>query len=171
MTAALLWTCDSWSPSKDFTILVFINPEMAWDQPIWHPGSHQRQQCHSCNQWRSWSGVASAPVFWQMSLSESPSATAFILKYCADLQQMLESSVVWRCIGMDELSEGLFSEWIFHLLHSFSFSLSLTLILERTGEPKLCTCPTQRLALIQAWCSILDLLRPYSGTRFKLLMR
>jgi len=36
--------------SKDFTVLVFINPEMAWDQPIWQPGSHQRQQCHSCNQ-------------------------------------------------------------------------------------------------------------------------
>lgn len=120
MTAALLWTCDSWSASKDFTILVFINPEMAWDQPIWHPGSHQRQQCHSCNQQSGWSGAASAPVFWQMSLSESPSATAFILKYCADLQKMLKSSRVWRrCSGMAEQSE------FFHVNGRFGFFSSL----------------------------------------------
>lgn len=100
MTAAVLWTCDSWYASKDFTVLVFINPEMAWDQPIWHPGSHQRQRCHSCNQQSGWSGAASAPVFWQMSLSEGLSATAFVLKYCADLQEMLKSSIVWRrCSG------------------------------------------------------------------------
>lgn len=161
MTAALLWTCDSWSASKDFTILVFINPEMAWDQPIWHPGSHQRQQCHSCNQQSGWSGAVSAPVFWQMSLSESPSATAFVLKYGTDLQKMLKSSRIWRrCSGMAEQSESFhaygscgvfFPEPIFQLLHLLSFSLSLPFILGRAGDIKCATTALRIFRLYRAW--------------------
>lgn len=176
MTAALLRTCDSWLPSKDFTVLAFINPEMAWDQPIWHPGSHQRQQCHSCNQESGWSVAASAPFFfWQMSLSKGPSGTAFILKYYVDLQKMLKSSIVWRrSSGMAEQSEffhvnGIFfcvfvSDRIFQLLHLLSFSLSSPLILRRPGELKCATVAFQGFSFIPGWNKVLDLFRPWNAS-------
>lgn len=73
----------------------------------------------------------SSLFFWQMSLSKGPSATAFVLKYCVDLQKMLKSSIVWRrSSGMAEHSEFfhanaiffcvLVSERIFQLLHLIS---------------------------------------------------
>lgn len=176
MTAALLWTCDSWSPSKDFTVLAFINPEMAWDQPIWHPGSHQRQVSQlQSGEWLICSSLSSLFFFWQMSLSKDPSATVFILKYCVDLQKMLKSSIVWRrSSGMAEQSEffhanGIFlcvfvSERIFQLVHLLSFSLSSPLIWRDLGSLNVLLLLFRGSHLYSAQNKVLDLFRPWNAS-------
>ena len=71
-------------------------------------------------EWLIWSSLSSC--FWQISLGKGPSATAFILKYCADLHKMLKTSTAWRrCSGMAEQSEFFHANgvYLFFFLNRF----------------------------------------------------